>query len=398
MLGCRLDRHVLRSFLGPYLSCLVGLAMLVVIFDLFDRVDECFRLIHERPGGLTRAFADIGAFYAEQALSFISNYGGLSALAAAALAVAALARNSELTATRASGISLRRTFLPLLLFGLLCGAGQLWLAESAVRRLAPRADAALDAIMKRTTLRDVHKERSTRLTVWAALPGGGDERIWQGRCRAHVWARSVEAGGRVVKELHITVSPANVSTCYYVTADAARWDRRDGDWILQGGKFNDHREDRAWRACSRLRCSISPAELETGDLGLSGVASNKLYELRDDPAPRVELWRRWTLPLVNFTLLLLGLPLAVLGGSRGGKLLPLGMALMLGAVYILSLELGAQMARDAMLLDLLARFEGARWLIAAGGPARMAVDLAMVLPCLVFLATGAVLYWRMDRR
>jgi hypothetical protein len=95
--------------------------------------------------------------------------------------------------------------------------------------------------------------------------------------------------------------------------------------------------------------------------------------------------------------MLVGLPLAVAGSARGGRILPLVMALMLGALYMLFGELGAQAARGGELLNLLERFKGGDWLTAMGGPLRMAVDLAMGLPHLVFLTTGIVLYWRVDR-
>jgi len=396
VLGRRLDRHLLRSILGPFISCLLGLAMLLVIFDLFDRMDECFRLLGSRPQGLLRALLAIGIFYAEQALSFVVGYGGLAALAAAALAVAALARNSELTAMRATGVSLRRAFLPLLLFGALCGAGQLLLAETAVRRLVPAAEEAANAINRRSPSHEIHMETRTRLIVWGPSAAGGEEQLWNERARVYLSAKQTGPNGRTIEGLGLEVWRSDKPVSYYVSAVRAKW--RKGDWILEGGRFAEHGEDQGWRPCGRIRCQISPANLEARNLGLDGVGSDKLYALRDDdPAARVELWRRWGLPLVNLTLLLLGLPLAVLGGSRGGKLLPLGMALVLGACYVLAGELGAELARRAALLDLLTRFEGSGFLAAAGGAARLAVDLAMAAPYLVFLALGLVLYCRMDR-
>jgi hypothetical protein len=211
----------------------------------------------------------------------------------------------------------------------------------------------------------------------------------------YLTVKQVGADGRTVEGLGIEIWPSDQPVSYYVSAVRARWS--GGDWLLEGGRFSEHREEQGWRSCTRIRCGVSPADLEAGNLGLDGVGSDKLYTLRDDPAARVELWRRWGLPLVDLTLLLLGLPLAVVGGSRGGKLLPLGMALVLGALYVLAGELGAELARSAALFDLLARFEGSFWLTAGGGPARMAVDLAMAAPYLAFLVLGLALYWRMDR-
>ncbi|HOX06434.1 MAG TPA: LptF/LptG family permease [Planctomycetota bacterium] len=398
MLGRRLDRHLLGSFLPPYLACLAGLGMLMVFFDLFERLDNCMQYVGQRPEGLVSALGTVGVFYLEQILSFAASYGGLSALAAAALTVAALSRNYELVAMRAGGISLRRILLPLLLFGALSGAAQLWLVESAVSSLSRPAAEAENAIHGRVVMRDVRiEEKRTHLTIWALDERGREEQIWSCRSRVTLNARLVEDRGRTVRELSLAVWEAGrPEHNYSLTAKTARWE--DRFWKMEGGRFNILRGDQGWRPnCTRFRLGISPTEIDAGSRGLKGMATRDLYELRDDPDVRVELWRRWGLPLINLTLLLLGLPLAVAGGARGGKLLPLGMALILGAVYVLSLELGAEVARSSALFDLLARHEGARWLVAAGGASRMAVDLAMAAPMLLFLAAGAVLYWRMDR-
>jgi len=239
-------------------------------------------------------------------------------------------------------------------------------------------------------------ETRTRLIVWGPSPAGGEEQLWNERARVYFSAKQTGPDGRTIEGLGIEVWRSDKPVSYYVSAVRARW--RGGYWILEGGRFAEHGEDQGWRPCGRVRCQISPANLEARNLGLDGVGSDKLYALRDDdPAARVELWQRWGLPVLNLTLLLLGLPLAVVGGSRGGKLLPLGMALMLGACCVLAGEFGSELARRATLLDLLARFEGSGLLAAAGGASRLSVDLAMALPHLVFLALGLVLYWRMDR-
>jgi lipopolysaccharide export LptBFGC system permease protein LptF len=149
--------------------------------------------------------------------------------------------------------------------------------------------------------------------------------------------------------------------------------------------------------CSRLTCDITPTSLEAHALGLAGMGSGDLWELRNDTAARVELWQRLVPPLANLILMLVGLPLAVAGSARGGRIMPLVMALMLGALYVLAGEVGAQAARSGELLNFLERFRGGDWLAAMGGPIRLAVDLAMGLPHLVFLAVGTLLYWRVDR-
>ncbi len=401
MIGNRLARHVLRSFVGPFLASLAGLGVLLVLFDLFDRVDECFRLLFSKNLGTGQALGTIGTFYAGRALAFLSGYGGLACLAGGALTVAVLHRNGELTAMRAAGVSVRRAFGPLLLAAVLIGVVQMAAAEYAVRPLAPAAEDALDVIYRRVPKRgrNIVLERPARLAVWAREKSGGERLLWKGKSNVSFFAKRVKRGGRLVEGLSVQVmagaSEGDSKLGYLVVADRAQW-RGDG-WVLTGGKFFHYSADKAFDNCSRLSCDISPTGLEARNLGLAGLSTAELFELRNDQAARVELWGRLSLPLVNVILLLVGLPLAVLGSARGGRLLPLGMALLLGTFYVLFAELGAYLGRGGDLLDYLERFRGGDWLVAMGGPLRMAVDLAVGLPHLLFLGLGIVLYWRMDR-
>jgi lipopolysaccharide export LptBFGC system permease protein LptF len=402
VLGRKLDRHVLRSFVGPYLASVAGLAMLLVLFDLFDRVDECVRLLGRKDVGTGQALGAIGTYYAGRALSFLSEYGGLACLAGAALTVAVLYRNGEITAMRAAGVSIRRAFVPLLLFAALAGAAQMALSEYAVAPLAPAAEDSLDLLYRRKSKRglNVNLSRRARLAVWTAPAHRRSRPDWKKKAHVNLLAGRVLRVGRTVEDLTVEIildepEAPRAPTVYRLKASRAEWER--GGWSLSGGRFYRYWGEAAIVDCFRLSCDISPTHLESSSLGLAGTGLAELIELRNDQAARVELWGRLALPLLNVVLLLVGLPLAVLGSARGGRLLPLGAALILGAIYVLTVELGGHVGRGGDLLDLLESFRGGDWLAAMGGPLRLAVDLALGLPHLVFLAVGIVLYRRVDR-
>jgi lipopolysaccharide export LptBFGC system permease protein LptF len=402
VLGRKLDRHVLRSFLGPYLASLAGLAVLLVLFDLFERVDECVRLLGSKDVSSGQALKAIGIYYAGKSLSFLSGYGGLACLAGAALAVAVLYRNGEITAMRAAGVSIGRAFAPLLLFAALAGAGQIALSEYAVAPLAPAAEDALDLLYRRRSNRgeNVNLSRRARLAVWTTDGSDPGNPTWKKKAHVDLLAGRVRRGGRLVEDLRVEIildepEAPRAPTVYRLKASRAEWAR--GGWDLTGGRFYRYWGERAIVDCFRLSCDISPTHLESRSLGLAGTGFGELFQLRNDQSARVELWSRLILPLMNVILLLIGLPLAVLGSARGGRLLPLGAALILGALYVLGAELGAHVGRGGDLLDLLESFRGGDWLTAMGGPLRLAVDLSMGVPHLVFLAVGIFLYRRADR-
>jgi lipopolysaccharide export LptBFGC system permease protein LptF len=392
VIGRKLDRHVFFSFLGPFLASLAGLAVLMVLFDLFERVDECFRLLVRKNVGTGQALKTIGTYYAGRVLSFVAGYGGLACLAGGALTVAVLHKNAEITAMRAAGVSVRRTLVPLLLFAALTGAAQLALAEYAVCPLAPAADDALNVIYSRRSNRnrDVEITRQARMAVWCLGEDGKEQLVSKsGKANLTIKADEVLRGGRVINGFRADFS----GRC--VVAKSARW--RRGRWRLHKGRFWTYEDEKGFETCTSLTCDVTPTRIEARSLGLASMHLEELVEMRNDQAARVELWQRLSLPVVNVILLLVGLPLAVIGSARGGRLLPLGMALVLGALYVLAGELGAQVARGGDLLDLLERSRGGDWLTAMGGPLRMAVDCAAGLPHLLFAIAGVVLYWRVDR-
>jgi lipopolysaccharide export LptBFGC system permease protein LptF len=399
MIGRKLDRHVLRSFLGPYLASLAGLAALLVLFDLFERIDECFQLIARPDGSTGEALKTIGVYYAVRAGAFVAGYGGLACLAGAALTVAVLHRNSEVTAMRAAGISARRALAPLLMAAAAAGLLQLAATEYLLRPRAPRAEEAMNAIYRRKPRTGaLNVQRWGRVTILQEL-ADGVETVWQGRAELQFSARGVAPSGRTTGQLSVDITPRVLaadgqSLRFFVIAETARWSGRD--WLLSGGQFVDHSADPARRDCSRIACEVSPYALEAEALGLAGLSLDELIEIRNDAEPRIELWRRLCLPLLNVVMLLIGLPLAVKGSSRGGRLLPLGMALVLGALYVLAVEMGAHVASGGDLLGLLRPAGDTALVVALGGPLRLSIDLAMTIPHVLFLAAGTMLYWKVD--
>lgn len=105
-----LDRYILRSFFVPFFYCILAFELIYVIFDLFDNMQD---------------FMDAGAplvevvqFYAMLLPSSIIYTVPISLLLAVLYSLAGFTRHNELTAMRASGISLNRLMYPFLLVGI----------------------------------------------------------------------------------------------------------------------------------------------------------------------------------------------------------------------------------------------------------------------------------------
>ena len=119
-----LDRYLLRQFLKTFLICLISLTGLFIVIHAFTNLDEFLRCAEKR-GGLA---AMMGSYYAYQSILFFDQTAALLTLVSAMFTAAWIQRHNELTALMAAGISRVRVVAPVL------GAAILILVLAAVNR------------------------------------------------------------------------------------------------------------------------------------------------------------------------------------------------------------------------------------------------------------------------
>jgi LPS export ABC transporter permease LptG/LPS export ABC transporter permease LptF len=134
-----LDRYVSRQYLSVFGLAFVALVGIFYISTFIDLADKLF-------GGVATAGMMLRYFYFEtpQYIYFIIP---LAALLATLVTVGLLTKNSELIVMRACGISLYRSTLPLLLFGMVC-SGVLFEMQEHVLAESNREAARLNAIIR----------------------------------------------------------------------------------------------------------------------------------------------------------------------------------------------------------------------------------------------------------
>lgn len=111
--------------------CFAVMMALRIVADLFVNIDEFAKL--GLPWGELVAY--VGSFYGYNALVYFQELSGVMLVAAAAFTLARMNHINELTAMLASGVSLHRVMLPVLLVGM--GAAALGVLDQEV--LIPRA-------------------------------------------------------------------------------------------------------------------------------------------------------------------------------------------------------------------------------------------------------------------
>jgi len=110
-----LDRYVVKNFLTAVLLCFVALMAIRVVSDLFFNMDEFTKVTGDEHKSVVSVLSDIGTYYLYQSLLYLRELGGVIIVAAAAFTLARMNHTNELTAILASGVSLHRVLLPIVI-------------------------------------------------------------------------------------------------------------------------------------------------------------------------------------------------------------------------------------------------------------------------------------------
>lgn len=121
-----LQRYLLRQFVQIFAICFASLTGLYVVIDGFGHLDH-FSSYAEKQGNL---FGVIAQYYSYHSLSFFDGTSGILAMVSAMFTVAWVQRHNELTAIMAAGISKFRILKPVL-----CAAAAISLVGVANREL-----------------------------------------------------------------------------------------------------------------------------------------------------------------------------------------------------------------------------------------------------------------------
>ena len=122
-----IDKHLLREFIAPAFYCLFTFTMVFLIADLFNDLNKIVETkppVHIIVGYYLAALAPVFQFLMPSSLMLASLY-----------TLYTLTRNNELTAMRASGLSIYRIMIPFLLVGVVLSLA----AGVAQETVIPRA-------------------------------------------------------------------------------------------------------------------------------------------------------------------------------------------------------------------------------------------------------------------
>ncbi|HWG17808.1 MAG TPA: LptF/LptG family permease [Acidobacteriaceae bacterium] len=324
-----LDEYVVRSYLTNFALWLGAFVVLYVVFTFFELMGDIIR--NQTP------FIVVGEYLWYLIPYIVSAVVPLCSLLAVLLAFGSLNRSSELTAMKATGISLYRVVTPVLVLAAVLSAGLFAFNEYYLP----------DANRHQEQLRAEIKGRPAQTFALAgrkwisgqAGPAGSPTRIFYYQAydpKLHVFA-------------NLTVfefDPVNFTLERRIHADTVHWDATSATWIFENGwqrsfagaalgayqpftvaTFSEVREQPGYFIHEDTPADeMSYAELSHYIAGLSESG------LIDTTTLRVELQNKLAVPFITLVMAVLAVPFAVMIGKHAG-LVGVGTAIGLAIAY-----------------------------------------------------------------
>ena len=316
-----LDRYLARSLLTVYLGALLTFISLYLVVDLFTNSDEWLQA--RMPALL------VIDYYLHLIPEVFIIIGPVALLLAVLFGLGTLAKNNELTAIKASGINLYRTILPLLILSFFISLFTLFVNEVVVPPAARRTD-ELKRIRRGEAklLRDIQ---------------------FYGEAGNMFYIRSFDKKEMVLSGVQVLRHSPQGFIELRIDAEEAKW--QEGRWVLRQGfrKIYDERGVPTGKSelLQELDIAETPADFSAGERRKRELSFRELrgrirtLEKRGFRPRRelVELHSKFSLPLMNLIIVLLGIPFA-LPTRRGGLMAGFGKALGIGFIYLAFFRLG----------------------------------------------------------
>jgi LPS export ABC transporter permease LptF/LPS export ABC transporter permease LptG len=355
------DLYLLRRFFFYFVLLMAMFVFLFEAFTFFELLDDIAR--HHV------AFLLVVDYFWYFTPYLIYQLAPLAALVAILVTLGVMSKNNEIVACKASGISLYRLAVPLLLSGISLAAGMVVLDETILPYANQRQDSLRNQIKGRPAQTYTHPER------WIF---GENSKIYN-----YDFFDSAQNlfGGLTVLEL----DPANFQIRRRVFASRAKWSDTQKIWVLESGWVRDFSDGKVanyepFHVKDLPELTEDPSYFNREVLPAFQMSWEQLrryiHDLHnagfDVSALSVQWHRKLAFPLIAPVSMLLAFPFAFLVGTRGA----------IGGVAI-----GIGIA--------IAYWLGAELLTAMGGVGELPPLLAGWSPDIIFLFLGMYFFFKM---
>jgi lipopolysaccharide export system permease protein len=317
-----IDRYLVQVYLRALLVTFTSMVGLYIVADVANNFDEFWTYGNHR---FLESLKVVGAYYTPRLLQFFDQTSGLLAMLAAAFVLTGISRTNELTALMAAGISPARIIRPLLAASMLVAAlaaanreialpqvrdalsrnAQDWQGDTA-RKCTPKYDNRTDIlIFAQSTYANQKRLSSPKFTLTPELATWGRQIIAENAY--YLGATAEHPAGFLLSGVK---QPANLAALASRSLEGhpVLFSPADTPWLKPADcfvativTFEQLALGNAWQQ-----------NLSTGEL----IAGLRSQTIEPGAGIRLTLHSRFVRPLLDLSLVLMGIPLVLSRGSR----------------------------------------------------------------------------------
>lgn len=297
-----LDRYLIREFLFSYLVCLAVMIALYVVLDLFANIDEFM----ETSDVFYEILQNIFRYYFYNSFLYYSQIAGMIVVIAIAFTLTRLHRNNETVAMLASGISLYRVSLPVVIMGFVLNG--LWFIDQ---------EFIIPSIADKLILSHDQMGRPESFSLW----------FLKDRDNSLLSVASFDPQGKKMGYFLLIERDSEGRIKSKISAKSAYWDDEERLWRLEGGVryYRVKEQEDALSAAAAIRSepvSYYKSDWEPDELVLRQsldwlwfLSLRQINSLLEKPYLIPNLKEviairhiRFTQPLLNLVMIFLALP------------------------------------------------------------------------------------------
>jgi len=303
------DTYLFSSFIFYFFLWLISFLLMTHVFTFFELLSD----IIKNHISMGRVFTYL--FFLSPRL--IYRFTPISAMTAVLVVFGVLAKNNEVTAFKACGVSVYRLAVPILVGGLLLSGGLFAFDHYWV----PEADRIQDAIRAEIKGRPAQTFLDPRRTWFY----GQEDRIY--------YYKYFDQNQQVMSGVNVfEIEPTTFRLKKHISADRARWEPALSAWVFQNGWSREMKGMESGPVVDFMGgIRVFPELKETPDYFVKEAIQSpqmNFQELRAyidelqqsgfDTVPlQVQLYKKFSVPLFAFILALVAAPFAFQAGTRG---------------------------------------------------------------------------------
>jgi LPS export ABC transporter permease LptG/LPS export ABC transporter permease LptF len=307
-----LDEYVVREFLSMFVMVLSGFVLLMLVFTFFDLVGDIIRN-HIK-------LTIVGAYLVNLTPDMLYQIAPLAVLIAVLVTFGVLSRNSEITAMKATGISLYRLVVPIVSIAAILSIA-LFLFDQYYLPQANRRQEALRNIIKgRPPQTVLHPEHNW---IFGEPRTGEPGRIF--------YYEFYDPDHKEFANLSVfEFDPSTFSLTRRIVASRVYWDGNNDIWRFQNGwvRDMDGAETTGYKEFKQLTFSeihedpayFTKENRQSQEMNF-GQLRDYINDLRqsgfDTMRLRVALWHKLAYPFIAIVMAMLAIPFALSMGRRG---------------------------------------------------------------------------------